>query len=345
MRTDGFDYHLPRELIAQRPAVSRDSSRLMVVDRGPGTVSHHRFADLPGFLNAGDCLVVNTTRVIPARLLGLKVPTGGAVELLLLESLGGDTWRAMAGGATLRKGTAVSLEAGRLEAVVLEPPEDGVTVVELTSGYGEVKEILKRFGRVPLPPYIRGEIPDAERYQTVYSRRELSAAAPTAGLHFTPGLLERMKEAGVSVAGLELAVGMDTFVPVRAERVEDHAIHTEWFSMGEECAAAVNAARERSGRAVAVGTTSVRTLETCAAEAAAGSWRVRSGEGYTDLFIFPGYEFRVVDALITNFHFPRSTLLMLVCAFGGTDLILRAYAEAVRERYRFYSFGDAMLVR
>lgn len=345
MRTDEFDYHLPHGLIAQRPPASRESSRLMVVDRGSGAVSHHRFADLPGFLEAGDCMAVNTTRVIQARLLGRKVPTGGAVELLLLESRGGDTWTAMAGGARLRRGTVVSLEDGRLEAVVLEPPEDGVIALELTARYGEVKEALRRFGRVPLPPYIRGEVPDAERYQTVYARRELSAAAPTAGLHFTPRLLERIEEAGVSVAGLELAVGMDTFAPVRAERLEEHTIHTEWFSIGGECAAVVNAAREGSGRVVAVGTTSVRALETCASEVSAGAWRVRPGEGHTGLFIFPGYEFRVVDALVTNFHFPRSTLLMLVCAFGGRDLVLHAYAEAVRERYRFYSFGDAMLVR
>jgi len=338
MKTDIFDYHLPAELIAQDPLPVRDASRLLVLDRASGQVSHRVFGDLPGLLRPGDCLVVNTTRVLPARLHGRKQTGGGAVELLLLESLGGSRWKAMTRGASLRPGARVCIADGLLESEVIDGPTEGIATVEL-SAEGDVGRAIDEAGTVPLPPYITHELADPERYQTVYARRELSAAAPTAGLHFTSDLLDHIASLGVDVARLELAVGMDTFVPVREEEVEDHHIHQEWFSLDEECAATVNATRRRGGRIIAVGTTSVRVLETCAEESG-----VTAASGRTGLFIIPGYRFKAVDALVTNFHFPRSTLLMLVCAFAGTDRVLSAYAEAVRERYRFYSFGDAMLV-
>jgi len=338
MKTDTFDYHLPAELIAQDPLSVRDASRLLVLDRASGEVSHRVFSDLPQLLQSGDCLVLNTTRVLPARLQGLKQPGGGSVELLLLESPGGSTWKAMTRGASLRPGARVTFAGGRLEATVLEGPAEGIVQVELTAE-GDVGRAIDEAGSVPLPPYITHELVDPERYQTVYARRELSAAAPTAGLHFTADLLDRVGSQGVDFARLELAVGMDTFVPVREEQVEDHRMHQEWFSLDQECADNINAARPRGGRVIAVGTTSVRVLETCA-----DGRRVAPASGRTGLFITPGYGFKAVDALITNFHFPRSTLLMLVCAFAGTERVLSAYSEAVRERYRFYSFGDAMLV-
>jgi S-adenosylmethionine:tRNA ribosyltransferase-isomerase len=340
MRTDTFDYDLPAGLIAQDPLAKRDASRLMVVDRASGEISHHQFGDLPGFLHERDCLVVNKTRVLPARLSGAKLETGGRVELLLLENIGGDAWKAMTRGASLRRGAQVTFGDGKLMASVADDPQEGVIVVELAAGAGTVAEAIDECGRVPLPPYITHELADTERYQTVYAEREISAAAPTAGLHFTDDLLREVRTMGVSIAGLELAVGMDTFVPVREELVEDHRIHSEWFSLDGPAADAINAAHDSDGRRVAVGTTSVRVMETCAQD----SGRLLARSGYTDLFVTPGYSFKAVDMLITNFHFPRSTLLMLVCAFGGTDLVLRAYREAVRDRYRFYSFGDAMLL-
>jgi S-adenosylmethionine:tRNA ribosyltransferase-isomerase len=339
MKTSDFDYELPPDLIAQDPLPLRDASRLMVLDRASGRTSHKTFSDLPLLLAKGDCLVLNTSRVIPARLKGAKVPTGGAVELLLLEQTGG-TWRAMCRGASLREGTRVSFGSGVLEAVVIRPPEGGITEVRLLSKSGDWRSAMEECGRVPLPPYIKRELEDGERYQTVYSEREISAAAPTAGLHFTRRLLERLTAEGIGIARLELAVGMDTFVPVREDLVEDHRIHDEWYSLDEECARTVDETRSLGGRVIAVGTTSVRVLETCSNHH--GS--VAPGRGRTDLFITPGYEFKVVDGLVTNFHFPRSTLIMLVCAFGGRERVLAAYAEAVRERYRFYSFGDAMLL-
>jgi S-adenosylmethionine:tRNA ribosyltransferase-isomerase len=348
MRTDCFDYELPVELIAQDPLPDRSTSRLLVVDRVTSGLAHHAFTDLPSLLREGDCMVVNTSRVLPARLQGRKEGTGGAVELLLLERTGpaaGVTgaasmrWKAMAGGASLRPG--VRLELGEsLEATVLCGPSEGIVEVELISPGGDVGRAIRERGRVPLPPYITHELADAERYQTVYSEREISAAAPTAGLHFTNALLESIEGAGVVIARLELAVGADTFVPVRQERVQDHRMHSEWYRLAPECALKVNATRRAGGRVIAVGTTSVRVLETSAGD----DGTVRPGEGHTDLFITPGYRFKTVDGVVTNFHFPRSTLLMLVCAFGGTGLVLDAYNAAVRERYRFYSFGDAMLL-
>lgn len=348
MRTEDFDYALPQELIAQDPLADRSSSRLLVLDRKSGSVSHRHFTDLSSYLQAGDCLVVNTTRVLPARLIGTKEPTGGSVELLLLEAedrkaaASGrfpDIYRAMTRGAAVRPGVRIDF-GDALAATVLAGPEEGVVRVRLSTSGGDLREALDDVGRVPLPPYITRELDEAERYQTVYSEREISAAAPTAGLHFTPELLEGLAVAGISIARLELAVGMDTFVPVREEQVEDHRMHSEWFSLDEECARAVNATRSGGGRVIAVGTTSVRVLETCAAD----SGEVVPRSGRTRLFITPGYQFKVVEGIITNFHFPRSTLIMLVCAFGGTGFVLDAYRLAVADRYRFYSFGDAMLL-
>jgi S-adenosylmethionine:tRNA ribosyltransferase-isomerase len=341
MKTDLFDYELPGELIAQQPARERDSSRLMCVDRGRGSITHHTFSDLARLLRRGDCLVVNNSRVFPGRIKAVKEPTGGAAELLLLENTGEGRWKALTKGATLRPGLSLSFQSSYIKAEVLDGPAEGKVEVSFTLD-GEAAPDWEVFGlgSVPLPPYITEEIPDAERYQTVYSDREISAAAPTAGLHFTERLLTELSEAHIEVATLELAVGMDTFVPVREDNVEDHRIHSEWFSLDERCALAVGEARPRGGRVVAVGTTAVRVLES----AATPDGVVEARTGYTDLFITPGYQFLAVDALITNFHFPRSTLLMLVCAFGGRELILEAYQTAVRERYRFYSFGDAMLI-
>ena len=341
MKTDLFDYKLPAELIAQQPAPVRDKSRLMRVDRATGTISHHIFSDLPDLFRAGDCLVVNNSRVFPGRLNAVKEPTGGAVELLLLEKVDEATWSALTRGAKLRPGTRLSLGDGRLDAEVLERGKGGRVLVAFArigapASDAEVFEL----GRVPLPPYITALVPDAERYQTVYAEREISAAAPTAGLHFTEALLARLDSGGVRRASLELAVGMDTFVPVREEEVENHPMHTEWYSVSEGCAVAVNAARREGCRVVTVGTTAVRALES----AASTDGTIRARAGKTSLFITPGYAFRAVDVLVTNFHFPRSTLLMLVCAFGGTELILDAYRTAVSERYRFYSFGDAMII-
>lgn len=341
MKTDLFDYPLPRELIAQQPLPERDASRLMLLERSSGSVTHHTFRDLHGLLRRGDLLVVNTTRVFPGRLNARKEPTGGAVELLLLEKTGRGAWNTMTRGASLRPGAELSFAGSGITAEVIEGPVEGRAEVRFESaGKPSPDESVFSLGRVPLPPYITGEIDDPERYQTVYSERESSAAAPTAGLHFTGRLLTELGKAGIQVAGLELTVGMDTFVPVREDEVEDHRMHSESFAVGEACARAVNETRSRGGRIVAVGTTAVRALES----AAFSDGTVGPRAGSTTLFITPGYSFKVVDALITNFHFPRSTLLMLVCAFGGRELILGAYETAVRKRYRLYSFGDAMLV-
>jgi len=338
MRTDLFDYEFPRELIAQEPLEERDASRLMHIDRSRGAVTHHLFRDLPSLLEAGDLLVVNSTRVYPGRLRAAKEGTGGAVELLLLEPRGEGDWRVMTGGARLRPGTRLMVSEG-LEAEVIDGPSGGRAMVRFTAGGRPAsEEEVFREGSVPLPPYVRGPITEPERYQTVYCERELSAAAPTAGLHFTPDLLDELERRGVGRASIELAVGLDTFAPVRSSEIEGHQIHSEWFGVGPGCAAAVN---DCAGRVVAVGTTTVRALETAAVE---GRRRVEPAGGRTTLYITPGYDFRAVDALVTNFHFPRSTLLMLVCAFGGYDTVMDAYRLAVIERYRLFSFGDAMLI-
>ncbi|MCX7681706.1 MAG: tRNA preQ1(34) S-adenosylmethionine ribosyltransferase-isomerase QueA [Anaerolineae bacterium] len=344
MKTSEFDYELPPELIAQTPVEPRDASRLMVLDRRTGTILHRRFYELPEFLSPGDLLVYNESRVIPARLFASK-PTGGQVEILLLRQRSGDTWECLVRGKSVRPGTRLLLLAGPggspigVTAEVIEKGERGWSILAFDR---PALEVAEQVGQVPLPPYIHTPLEDTERYQTVYARTPGSAAAPTAGLHFTPTLLQRLSDMGVQSAFVTLHIGLDTFRPVSEEHIEEHRMHTEYCVLTEETAGAINRARRAGRRIIAVGTTSVRVLESAASDAAPGM--VRPFEGTTDLFIYPGYEFRVVDGLITNFHLPRSTLLMLVAAFAGMELTRHAYTEAVQQRYRFYSFGDAMFI-
>lgn len=354
MRTAEFDYDLPSELIAQKPISPRDTSRLMVVDRREKEVTHHHFYDLPGFLEEGDLLVHNQTRVVRARLFALK-PTGGKVEILLLRQQDDRTWRALVGGRRVRPGLTLTLldgPDGNPVGATAEVLERGDRAVRTLQFDRPVLPLVQEIGITPLPPYIHETLEDDERYQTVYASKPGSAAAPTAGLHFTPELLHELRGKGIRSEFVTLHIGLDTFQPVREEQLEDHQMHTEYCSLSPEVARQVNQTKLEGKRVVAVGTTSVRVLETAAlravgGDACAGScpWRaVAAFEGETDLFIYPGYAFRAVDALITNFHLPRSSLLMLVAAFAGKELIDRAYAEAIEKRYRFYSFGDAMLI-
>jgi len=349
MNVAEFDFDLPDDRIAQEPAGRRDASRLMVLGRGAGLLRHRRFEDLPDELAAGDLLVLNDTKVFPARLRGRKA-TGGEVEVLLVEPERGDdgapVWKALlSGGKTLRPGTAISLRGG-LTAVVVARDAD-VWRVRLAHESADPMEVVDATGEVPLPPYIRREAGDPrgaldrERYQTVFACVPGAVAAPTAGLHFTPELLEQLQGRGVDIAFVTLHVGLGTFAPVRVTEVASHRMHEEAFAIPDATAAAIVRARARGGRVVAVGTTVARTLET----RADGRGGVLPGAGRSSLFIYPGFRFRVVDALVTNFHLPKSTLLMLVCAFGGTAPVLAAYRVAVEERYRFYSYGDAMLLR
>lgn len=342
MDVSQFDFHLPEELIAQSPSPHRSDSRLMVLLRETGELEHRRFSDLTEYLRPGDVLVINDTRVRPARLIGMKKGTGGRVEILLLKPLGEDRWEVLAKPARrLKTGSTVLFGNGELQAVVEgESDVAGGRIVRLIYEAEDLEALLDRLGEMPLPPYIRRRLEDPERYQTVYARAVGSAAAPTAGLHFTPELLEEIRNKGVDVAAITLHVGLGTFRPVTAERVEEHRMHAEYYEVGEEAAERIRSARKRGGRVVAVGTTSVRTLETVAGL----HGEIVPSRGWTDIFIYPGYRFRVVDALITNFHLPRSTLLMLVSAFASRKQILDAYQEAVNRRYRFFSFGDAMLI-
>ncbi len=339
MRTDEFDYHLPKELIAQRPAQPRDSSRMLVLDRSSGELSEGHFYDLPRYLRPHDMLIVNRTRVIPSRLAARKLPGGGRAEILLLERLGDCLWRAMVGGKNLHVGRRLQVEGGPGAEIVddMGGPLRRIRFDEPISGRLDV------LGEMPLPPYITTPLRHRDEYQTIFARDPGSAAAPTAGLHFTPGLVRRLRKAGVDLQQITLHIGLDTFAPVREAEIEDHPVHTEWCQVSGAVAQSINAARGHGGRIIAVGTTVVRTLET-AARTAAPEATVAPYEGPTDLFIVPGHEFRAVDALITNFHLPRSTLLMLVSAFAGRERILTSYQFAIRRRYRFYSFGDAMLI-
>ncbi len=335
VRTADFDYDLPEELIAQTAAEPRDASRLLVL-HADGAIEHRIFRDLPDYLRPGDALVLNDTRVIMARLSGRLAPGGGAVEALLLRDLGDGRWEAMVRpGRRLRPGRAVDFDG--LPATVAEARGDGIAVLAFPAGCDPTAR-----GALPLPHYIHAQPADRERYQTVYARQPGSAAAPTAGLHFTPDLLDRVRAKGVAVHFITLHVGPGTFRPVSVDDPTQHPMHEEWFTIAEETAAALNAARAAGGRLVATGTTVVRTLEQVASSSPDG--RLRGASGWTRLLILPGYRFKAIDALITNFHLPRSTLVMLVAAFAGRERILAAYAEAVRERYRFYSFGDAMLL-
>lgn len=343
LKTSDFHYELPEELIAQDPLSDRSSSRLMVMDRDTGAVTHRYFRDLPGYLKRGDVLVLNDTKVIPARLMGRREGTGGAVEVLLLRRLENetDTWETLVNpGKKCRPGQKLEFGDGRLRAEVLDILEEGIRKIRFRYD-GIFEEVLDSLGEMPLPPYIRHKLKDRDRYQTVYARYDGSAAAPTAGLHFTKELLSGIGEKGVDIVYVTLHVGLGTFRPVKEEDILDHHMHTEHFVVSADAASRINRARENGGRAVCVGTTSVRTLESASDE----EGRVRPCSGDTDIFIYPGYRFKAVDALITNFHLPESTLIMLVSAFAGRENTLAAYNTAVRERYRFFSFGDAMLIQ
>ena len=339
MKTSDFYYDLPPELIAQTPLERRDSSRLLVLNKADGSVEHRHFHDILDYLNPGDCLVLNDSRVLPARLLG-KRASGGAVEVLLLKDTGNDTWECLTKpGRKTPVGAELSFGEGLLTATVVGAREDGNKLVRFHYE-GIFLELLEQLGKMPLPPYIKEELQDQERYQTVYSRVNGSAAAPTAGLHFTPELLAAIEAKGVRLAWVTLHVGLGTFRPVKAEEITDHHMHAEYCMLSAETAAILNQTRAEGGRIVCVGTTSCRTVESFAAED--GSFTERSG--WTDIFIYPGYRFKAMDALITNFHLPESTLIMLVSAFAGRETVLNAYRIAVEQRYRFFSFGDAMFI-
>ena len=340
MNTSDFFYDLPPELIAQTPLDRRDGSRLMTLDKATGAVGHAHFYDLPRYLRPGDCLVLNDSRVLPARLIGRREPGGGACEVLLLTDRGDRTWECLVRpGRKLRPGARVTFGEGELTGEVTETLPDGNRLVRFDY-QGIFLEVLERLGRMPLPPYIKAELQDQERYQTVYSREVGSAAAPTAGLHFTRDLLAQVEAMGVKVCYVTLHVGLGTFRPVSEARLEVHAMHAEFCTVPPETADAVNQTKAAGGRVVCVGTTSCRTVESWAGE----DGRLRSGSGWTDIYIYPGYRFKALDCLVTNFHLPQSTLIMLVSALAGRENVLAAYREAVAERYRFFSFGDAMFI-
>lgn len=347
MRTRDFDYKLASDRIAQTPVEPRDAARLMVVDRATRQIEHRIFRDIIGYLRPNDLLVANDSRVIPARLAARKVPTGGQVELLLLTRRDDRTWEVLVKGRRVRPGTRLVLDtpdkrdhSAQMYANVLQVTPAGGRIVEFDR---PITPQLHQFGEVPLPPYIHTPLEDAERYQTVYARVQGSAAAPTAGLHFTPRLIREIESRGIDFAFVTLHIGLDTFRPVQVELLEEHKMHSEYAMLTSEAAAQIRRTRDAGGRIVAVGTTAVRVLETAARASAPGP--VTRFSGWTDLFIYPGYDFQVVDALITNFHLPRSTLLMLVSAFAGRDLVIEAYEQAIATGYRFYSFGDAMFIR
>ena len=341
MRVSDFNFDLPEELIAQHPLENRDSSRLMVVDRETGEIKHEIFKNILDYLNKGDCLVLNNTRVMPARLIGEKLNSGGKIEFLLLKRIEGDKWECLAKpGKKAKLDSEFVFGNGILKARVVDIVEEGNRIVEFEYK-GIFEEILDELGQMPLPPYITESLEDKERYQTVYSKTVGSAAAPTAGLHFTKELLRSIEEKGVSIAYLTLHVGLGTFRPVKVEDIENHAMHSEFYIIDEENADKINKCRKNGGRVIGVGTTSCRTLETVADE----NGHIAPKSGWTQIFIYPGYKFKVIDALITNFHLPESTLIMLVSALAGRDKIMKAYETAVAERYRFFSFGDAMFIK
>lgn len=340
MKTSDFYYDLPEELIAQDPLEDRTASRLLVLDRQTGTVEHKIFSDVIDYLNKGDCLVINNTRVIPARLIGEKEGTGGKVEVLLLKRRANDVWETLVKpGKKLRPGAKITFGDGRLRAEVLEVVEEGNRLVKFCYE-GIFEEILDSLGEMPLPPYITHKLEDKEMYQTVYAKFDGSAAAPTAGLHFTKELLNKIEEKGIKIASITLHVGLGTFRPVKVDDVNNHHMHTEWYEVNAEAAEIINETKRNGGRVICVGTTSCRTIESVADEN--GYMKAKTGE--TDIFIYPGYKFKVMDGLITNFHLPESTLVMLVSAFAGKENVLSAYETAVKERYRFFSFGDAMIL-
>ena len=340
MNLHDFYYELPQELIAQDPLPDRSGSRLLLLDRKTGETEHHIFRDIVDYLNPGDCLAVNNTKVIPARLIGSRAETGAKIEVLLLKRGEDDVWETLVKpGKKAKPGTKILFGGGLLTGEVLEVIEDGNRKIRFQYE-GIFEEILDQLGQMPLPPYITHQLKDKNRYQTVYAKHDGSAAAPTAGLHFTPELLRKIEEKGVLIAHVTLHVGLGTFRPVKVENILEHHMHSEFYMVEEEQARLINETKKQGGRVIAVGTTSCRTLESAAGE----DGILKAGSGWTDIFIYPGYEFRLTDGLITNFHLPESTLMMLVSALAGRDRIMNAYAEAVKERYRFFSFGDAMFL-
>lgn len=341
MNVKDYDYDLPEELIAQDPLEDRSSSRLMVLDRQTGDVEHRHFTDILEYLHPGDCLVINNTKVIPARLFGVKEDTQAKIEVLLLKRKGNDIWETLVKpGKKAKPGTKLVFGDGLLTAEVVDVVEEGNRLIQFHYD-GIFEEILDQLGQMPLPPYITHQLKDKNRYQTVYAKYDGSAAAPTAGLHFTKELLQKVKDMGVDIAEVTLHVGLGTFRPVKVENVLDHHMHSEFYMVSQEAADKINRAKESGHRVIAVGTTSTRTLEAAADE----NGRLHETSGWTEIFIYPGYQFKVIDALITNFHLPQSTLVMLVSALAGREHVLHAYEIAVKEKYRFFSFGDAMLIK
>lgn len=341
MKVSDFDFYLPEELIAQHPLEKRDTSRLMVLDKKTGDIEHKVFKDIIEYLNEGDTLVLNNTRVMPARLIGAKEGTGGKIEFLLLKRLEGDKWECLAKpGKSAKPGRRFEFGDGKLKCEVLKVLDTGNRIIEFEYD-GIFEEVLDSLGEMPLPPYIHERLEDRERYQTVYSKEKGSAAAPTAGLHFTEELLKEIKEKGVNIVYLTLHVGLGTFRPVQVDDINDHIMHSEFYQLSKESADIINNTKKNGKRVIAVGTTSTRTLETISED----DGTVKEASGWTDIFIYPGYKYKVVDNLITNFHLPESTLIMLVSALAGRDNVLNAYNEAVKEKYRFFSFGDAMFIK
>ena len=340
MNVKDFDYELPEELIAQDPLEDRSASRLMVLDKHTGQIRHHRFYEIPKYLKPGDCLVLNNTKVIPARLYGVKEGTGAQIEILLLKRIEKDLWETLVRpGKKMKPGARVIFGDGLLTGEVEAIAEEGNRLIRF-SYEGIFEEILDQLGQMPLPPYITHQLKDRNRYQTVYAKYDGSAAAPTAGLHFTPELLQQIRDAGIRIAEVTLHVGLGTFRPVKVEEVTEHHMHSEYYSITKEAAEQINATRRAGGRVICVGTTSCRTIESAADE----EGNLKESSGWTDIFIYPGYRFKVMDCLITNFHLPQSTLIMLVSALAGREHVLAAYREAVKEKYRFFSFGDAMFL-
>ncbi len=339
MKKSDFFYHLPKELIAQHPCEKRDNSSLMVLDRATGEISHKHFYDLPSYLKAGDCLIINDTKVLPARIYGVKIPTGAVVEFLLLKQFEDGTWECLAGpGKKAKPGDRFSFGDGLMECTVMSIAEEGNRVVRFEYE-GNFYELLDQIGTMPLPPYITERLEDQSRYQTVYAREVGSAAAPTAGLHFTDEVFDQLAQKGVRVGRVTLHVGLGTFRPVKEENIENHVMHSEHYELPEETARLIRETKENGGRVICVGTTSCRTVETVASKG-----EIKADEGWTSIFIYPGYEFGCMDGLVTNFHLPESTLLMLISAFAGYENVMNAYKEAVEKKYRFFSFGDAMLI-
>lgn len=341
MKVSDFDFYLPEELIAQHPLEKRDASRLMVLDKKTGSIEHKSFHDVIDYLNEGDTLVLNNTRVMPARLIGEKENTGGKIEFLLLKRIEGDKWECLAKpGKKAKIGQRFTFGEGKLKCQVVDIVEEGNRVIEF-SYEGIFEQVLDELGEMPLPPYITERLEDRERYQTVYSKEKGSAAAPTAGLHFTEELLKEIKAKGINIAYLTLHVGLGTFRPVKVDDINEHIMHSEFYHLDKESADIINETKKRGNKVIAVGTTSTRTLETIGDE----NGFVREQSGWTDIFLYPGYKYKVIDKLITNFHLPESTLIMLVSALAGKENVMNAYNEAVKERYRFFSFGDSMIIK